>query len=145
MMGRGWYRVRSRRLIKECDYQLSKFPRKREVEWSTILLCPAGTEGFDSMWDFSFLKLKQSWVNKDRLVTLVGGRGCRAQWQAGPRNGGQLVHGGKRKFVDFMAEIDGVFLWLLTSLGSRRCDHPLLSSHSIYYLCCWAWNIIGTQ
>lgn len=29
------------------------------------------------------------------------------------------------KFVDFMVEIDGVFLGLLTSLGSRRCDHPL--------------------
>lgn len=29
------------------------------------------------------------------------------------------------KLVDFMVKINGVFLWLLTSLGSGKCDHPL--------------------
>lgn len=68
------------------------------------------------------------------MVILVRERGRRAQWQAGPWKGAQLLHGGKKeerrgidagKFVDFMVEADGVSLVLLTALRGRRYDHPL--------------------
>lgn len=86
----------------------------------------------------SVLKLGQSWTNKDSWVMLVEGPQCKAQCQAGPWKTGQLLYGGRKeerrstdagKFVDFMVEVDGVsFLGLLTSLGSRRCGHPLNNS-----------------